>query len=142
MRPARKDVVLDTGPLVALLDRRDQWHQRCAVVWPDLAPRCVTTEAVVTEATHLVARGGGPPSVVLELLLAGEVPIVGLEAEGHRRAARMMRQYESVPMDYADATLVVAAVWLRTDQVFTLDRRGFRTYRSAGDRPFSLLPRA
>lgn len=136
----RRDVLLDTGPLVALLDRRDQWHELAVGAWPDLAVRCVTTEAVITEATHLVARGGAPPGVVLEFLLAGEVPVVGLEPAGHRRAVELLRRYHRVPMDYADATLVVAAEWLRTRLVFTLDRRGFETYRSAGGGGFMLLP--
>jgi hypothetical protein len=51
-----------------------------------------------------------------------------------------MRQYDDTPMDYADATLLVAAEWLAASRVFTLDRRGFRTYRLPGERAFSLLP--
>lgn len=100
----------------------------------------MTTEAVVTEATHLVSRGGGPPGIVLEFLLAAEVPILGLDVDGHRLAARLMRQYQDTPMDYADATLVVAAEWLKAESAFTLDRRGFRTYRPTHGRAFTLLP--
>jgi len=139
-RLGRRDLLFDTGPLVALLDRNDQWHTVSARNWPDLAPRCVTTEAVVTEATHLVSRGGGSPCVVVEFLLDLEVPILGLDDEGHRLAAGLMRRYGDTPMDYADATLVVAAAWLRTDQVFTLDRRGFATYRTVSGDPFVALP--
>ncbi len=141
MSPRRRRTLLfDTGPLVALLDRNDQWHSVSTRNWPDLAPRCVTTEAVVTEATHFVSRGGGSPSVVVEFLLDLEVPILGLDDEGHRLAAGLMRRYRDTPMDYADATLVVAAAWLGTDQVFTLDRRGFTTYRTVSENPFVVLP--
>ena len=59
-----RDTLLDTGPLVAFVDGSDRWHVACAALWESLAPWCVTTEAVVTEATHLVARGGGPASLV------------------------------------------------------------------------------
>jgi hypothetical protein len=137
---ARRDVLLDTGPLVALLDKSDPWHPLCAEAWGELGARCVTTEAVVTEATHLVGRGGGPPALVLEFLLAVEVSILGLDTQGHRRAALLMRQYQDTPMDYADATLVIAAEWLEAGRVFTLDRRGFRTYRRSRGAAFTLLP--
>lgn len=140
MTAGRRDILLDTGPLVALLDRGDAAHQRCVPTWEEVGSRCVTTEAVVTEATHLVSRGGGPPGVVLEFLLAAEVPILGLDVDGHRLAARLMRQYQDIPMDYADATLVVAAEWLKTRSAFTLDRRGFNAYRLTHDRTFTLLP--
>jgi predicted nucleic acid-binding protein len=51
-----------------------------------------------------------------------------------------MRKYGDVPMDYADATLVQLAEELGSNVVFTLDRRGFRTYRSRGKTPFVLIP--
>lgn len=141
-RLGRRTLLFDTGALVALLDRNDPWHRVSTRHWPDLAPRCVTTEAVVTEATHLVGRGGGAPSVVVEFLLDLEVPILGLDEEGHRLAAGLMRRYRDTPMDYADATLVVAATWLKTSLVFTLDRRGFTTYRTVSGDPFMVLPEA
>jgi len=138
----RWTVLLDTGPLVALLDRTDAWHERCAEAWQELGGRCATTEAVVTEATYLVSRGGGPAALVVEFLLAAEVPILGLDVDGHRLAAGFMRRYEDTPMDYADATLVVAAEWLAADQVLTLDRKGFGAYRRSGGGGFDVAPGA
>ena len=55
----RRDVVLDTGPIVAAFDPRDQWHASAVAAWPELIDRCVTTEAVVVEASHLILRGRG-----------------------------------------------------------------------------------
>lgn len=131
---------MDTGPLVAILDARDQWHGRCAATWPDVIERCITTEAVVTEASHLVQRGGGAPELPLDFLLAAGIPILGFETAGHRRAAALMKRYAGVPMDYADAALVVLAEALRITQAFTVDRRGFAAYRRQGGGAFSLLP--
>jgi predicted nucleic acid-binding protein len=51
-----------------------------------------------------------------------------------------MRKYQDLPMDLADATLVVLGEDLGTEQVFTLDRRGFSTYRLHGKSPFHLIP--
>lgn len=135
-----RDTLLDTGPLVALLDRNDARHRDCIPFWHDAASRCVTTEAVVTEAGHLVARGGGAAHVPLDFLLAAGIPIVALEPSGHQHAAQLMRRYRKVPMDYADATLVVVADASLTRRVFTLDRRGFRAYRRRDGKTFDLLP--
>ena len=133
-------MLLDTGPLVACLDARDQWHRACVVVWPDLLARCVTTEAVLTEATHLLGRGAGRAALPLEFLLEARIPVVPLDPAAHRQAALLMRRYARVPMDYADATLVVVGDALDAEVVFTTDRRGFAAYRGAGGRPFVVLP--
>ena len=139
--PAR-DVLLDTGPLVAALDARDQWHARCLEEWPAAVARCVTTEAVLTEASHLVLRGGGPAHAPLDFLLAAGIPILGLEQRGYRRAASLMAQYSGVPMDFADASLVALAEALHLTIVFTTDRRGFTAYRPPRGKRFALLPEA
>jgi hypothetical protein len=133
-------VLLDTGPIVAFLDVRDRWHETCSPLWRELADRCLTTEAVITEASHLIGRGGSP-ALPLELVLEAGIPAVGLETRAQRHAASLLRRYESVPMDYADATLVTVAHALGLSTVFTLDRRGFRAYRAAEGAAFRLLPR-
>lgn len=134
-----RDILLDTGPLVAVLDSADQGHSECVELWNEVADRCITTEAVVTEASHLIGLAG-PASLPLELLLAARIPIVSLERAGHEHAASLMRRYNALPMDYADATLVVVADALRVRDVFTLDRKGFRTYRRGDGSAFSVLP--
>lgn len=135
----RRDVVLDTGPLVGYLNARDQWHARSAAAWPALVDRLVTTEAVVSEACHLMLHTGGPASVPVELLLSVEVPILPLEISLHHRAARLMRDYAALPMDYADASLVSLAEALGISRIFTTDRRGFETYRLTGSKPFEVV---
>ena len=135
-----RDLLLDTGPLVAVLDARDQWHARCVAVWPQVIHRCLTMEAVVAEACHLVLRGAGPAHAPLDFLLSAGVPIVGLETAGHRRAASLMGQYAAVPMDFADASLVALGEALGITSVFTTDRRGFSAYRPPRGKRFALLP--
>ncbi len=134
-----RDVLLDTGPLVATLDGRDQWHDRCVPLWPGLIARCVTSEAVVTEACYFVLRGGGSANAPLEFLLRAEIPILGLPSDGHQRASTLMTRYDSLPMDYADSSLVAIAEALHIQTAFTLDRRGFATYRNGRSR-FKILP--
>ena len=136
---APRDIILDTGPLVAVLDQGDPHHRACVDLWPDVAERCITTDAVVTEATHLVGRAGAL-SLPLELLLAAHIPILSIEHEAQEHAVRLMRRYGHLPMDYADATLVIIADMIRSSTVFTLDRRGFTTYRRGSGDTFKLLP--
>lgn len=140
MSPVERDVLLDTGPLVAILDRRDQWHAECAAELPNVIRRCLTVEAVVTEACHLVGRGGGPSHAPLDFLLAAGIPIVGLETGGHRRATSLMQQYRRTPMEFADACLVALSEALAITTAFTTDRRGFRAYRPPKGKRFTLLP--
>ena len=134
-----RDILLDTGPLVAVLDRGDPQHDACVTLWHDIADRCLTTEAVVTEATHLVGRAGGSP-LPLDLLLAARVPIISIEHGGHEQAVRLMRRYGMLPMDYTDATLVIVADAVRLNTVFTFDRKGFQAYRRGDGSSFTMLP--
>ena len=135
-----RDLLLDTGPLVAALNARDQWHARCVAIWPEVIHRCLTTEAVVAEACHLVLRGAGPAHAPLDFLLSAGIPIVGLETAGHRRAASLMGHYAAVPIDFADASLVALGEALGITSVFTTDRRGFFAYRPPRGKRFKLLP--
>jgi predicted nucleic acid-binding protein len=136
----RRTVLLDTGPIVALLDAADTWHERCVEVWRTIGTRCITTEAVVTEASHLVQRGRAPAALPLEFLIAAQVPVLGLDVANRRYAARLMRRFTDLPMDYADATLVALGDALQIGSVFTIDRRGFAVYRLANGRAFRILP--
>lgn len=137
---AARDVVLDTGPIVAAFDPRDQWHGSAVAAWPALIDRCVTTEAVVVEASHLILRGGGTAYAALEFVLEAGIPIVGLDVVSQRRAVSFMRRCEKVPMDYADATLAVVAEALGATSVFTFDRRGFAAYARQLRIPFVRHP--
>src|SRR5439155_3831764 len=110
----------------------------CRAAWPELIHRCVTTEAVVTEACHLAKRGGS--RLPLDFLLRARIPILAVPAEGHTRANVLMERFADVPMDYADASLVVLAEGLDINAVFTTDRRGFTAYRSQKGKRFALIP--
>lgn len=137
---AARDVLLDTGPLVAVLDARDQWHRACAAVWPEVINRCVTTEAVVAEACHLALRGRASASAPIRFLATAGIPVLSLPVGGLERAATLMDRYERLPMDFADATLVAVAEALQIATVFTTDRRGFAAYRRPRARHFEILP--
>lgn len=133
------ELILDTGPFVALVDRSETRHRDCVEVLERWTGSIVTTEAVVTETLHLVGPAWRPQNAVLQFLLRGAVVVVPSSVESLRRVARLMEKYADRPMDYADATLVALAEDLDTDRAFTLDR-DFSIYRLHGDRAFRKLP--
>ena len=131
---------MDTGALVSLLDRGQTDHTACRAVYGSLESALVTTEAVVTEACHLLARAPAGAERCLEFLLEAGVTIAPATPESLRRSLVLVRKYRDTPMDYADASLVVLAEDLGCDRIFTLDRRGFSTYRLGGRRGFRIVP--
>lgn len=130
-------LLVDTGPLVALADRRDAAHGRCTGFLKDYRGRLLTTWAVLTEFSHLA------PSVAATLPLYRWIERGGLEVLPLGRdelvaAIDWIDRYADRPMDLADASLVVAALKTGTTTVWTLDRSDFETYRLPGRKHFKL----
>ena len=135
-----KPCLLDTGPIVALLDRSDSWHAWVMPRIGRLRGRLVTTGAVVTEAMFFLQDTKDGTAGLLELLANPRIEIRdSFQPAKLRAAAALMETYGDTPMDFADATLDVLAGELETDRVVTLDERGFRTYRHGRNRPFTLV---
>jgi hypothetical protein len=133
------ELLLDTGALVSLLDGRQQHHRNCVDFFDGWRGPVVSTEAVLTEATHLLGRTPGGHAACLDFFLAGAAVLVPSGVETLRRCRELMAKYDDLPMDYADATLVVIAEELGTTKVFTTDR-DFEVYRAGGRKHFEILP--
>jgi predicted nucleic acid-binding protein len=133
-------VLLDTGFLVALVNARDPDHTRCAEAWDALRAVVVTVEGVLVEAAHLLRRARGGATAAAKLLTAVEATLVPLDGRRIERAIVLMERYRNVPMDFVDALLVVTAEDLSIEEILTLDRRGFATYRFGRGKAFELLP--
>jgi len=121
-------VLVDSGPLVAVLSRRDQHHKWARSHFEALAEPLVTCEAVLSEAFFLLKEIPGAPERLGQLLLRG-VLLVDFGLPDHlERVLALMESYRDVPMSFADACLVRMAEEMRGAQVFTTDS-DFRTYR-------------
>jgi len=135
-------VLVDTGPLVAILSRRDHYHRVCVEQLRELTPPLLTCWPVITEAVWLLRQQpqavdrllGGFESGLLKLLPVGE------EAVGWIRA--FVRRYRKLEPQLADAALAHLAEREGIETVFTLDRRDFLVYRVAGGRALNLIPRS
>jgi predicted nucleic acid-binding protein len=121
-------IAIDTGPLVALLNSRDQFHGWARDTWSELVPPLVTCEAVLTEASYLVRNSPGGQRAVLELIERGAIR-VSFRLEHEAAAVRtLVTRFASVPMSLADACLVRMAELDPKLSVMTLDS-DFRVYR-------------
>ncbi|MCR4308782.1 MAG: PIN domain-containing protein [Deltaproteobacteria bacterium] len=134
------DLLLDTGPLVALLDRSERNHERCVAFFREFRGRLITTESVLTEAVYLLGPSFSRQKPALDFVLGGGAELVPMMPALLKRCARLMSKYSDVPMDYADATLVAVAETLGIRDILTLDRRGFSVYRYSSRGSFRIFP--
>jgi len=133
--------LLDTGPLVALLDRSEPDHDRVQSFMARLrGSRLVTTGAVITEAFYFLSDVRDGPASLASFLDASATEVRdAFSAEALAAAVRLMNKYADIPMDFPDATLVWIAEFSGTDRILTLDRRGFSSFRFRKNRRFKLL---
>lgn len=132
--------LLDTGPIVAFLDAGDSAHGEVLAAFQRFTGRFVTTDAVVVEAMHLVSDSPIGPGLLIDFLLSSQAMIhASMTPHSLVQAGALMAKYADLPMDFADATLVMLATRLRVTAVCTLDRRGFRTYRIGNRKTFDLV---
>jgi uncharacterized protein len=134
-------ILADTGFFYALLDRDDAWHGRCREAAGVLEEGLITTWPVLTEAVHLVSRWLGieQAAALMEEVAAGDIIVWDLTAESRAKIPGLIRRYADLPMDLADASLVLLAESLGHGRILTTDQRDFRTYRWKSRRPFEPL---
>jgi predicted nucleic acid-binding protein len=133
-----KPVLLDTGPIVALLDPTDSFHELCADAIANIAAPLVTCEAVIAESCHLLRKLPGAPEAALENLASG-IFHIPLPLSAHARAvSTILAKYRRHETDLADACLIHLAEQLEVGDILTLDS-DFYYYRWAKNNPFRLL---
>lgn len=130
--------MLDTGVIVALLDRSERHHRACADFIPTLAAPLITCEAVIAESCYLLRRLPGAAEAVLENVAAGVFQIPFQLSHSAPYIQRTYRKYRDREVDLADACLIQLATDLRTPDILTLDR-DFQVYRWGANKPFRLL---
>mgnify|MGYP001606585541 CR=1 FL=1 len=132
--------LLDTGALVALLDKSEKNHERCVMFLKEFQGKFLTTEPVLTETVYLLGPSVKAQKTCIEFIIEGGAVLVPQSLESLLRAVALMEKYHDIPMDFADATLVVLAEETTVEEVFTLDKKGFHTYRIRGKKSFKVVP--
>ena len=131
-------VIVDTGPLVALLNRRDKHHKWVVQQLADIKPPMLTCEAVLAEATYLTRSVPHARVALIEMLGEGFLNIGMALADQHSAILAMVRRYTDVPMSLADACLVRLAELHPQSPVLTLDS-DFAVYRKNGRQVITMI---
>lgn len=131
----------DAGPLIAIIDRGEDDHERCIAALESLSAPMVTSWPAFTEAAYLLGDAGGWPAqdAFWKLIERGDLVTAGMDEAIVKRTRALMAKYRDVPMDLADASLVALAEALETRRVFSLDSR-FHIYRLKGRHRFEVVP--
>lgn len=131
-------IIADAGFFYALADAGDAWHGRAVQALDTQAEGWITTWPVLTEATHLLTRWIGTAAAQALLLdvAAGGVAVWQWQASQTERLAHLMARYAQLPMDLADASLVLLAEHLGHGRILSTDERDFGAYRFKGREPF------
>jgi uncharacterized protein len=134
-----KPVLLDTGVIVALLDRSEKFHQACATAIREVEAPLITCEPVIAESCYLLRILPGAPEAVIENVAAGifQIPFqLSRETAGVKQT---LRKYRDLKIDLADACLIRLADEFESADILTLDK-DFEIYRWGKNKPFRMLP--
>jgi hypothetical protein len=127
-------VIVDTGPIVALHNRRERWHARVLRFFDEFAGVAFTTWPVITESWHLLPAHRRDR--LLSWLELGGVRISHVPEEELAGVRALIGRYRDRPMALADATLVWLAERERLTDIITLDS-GFESYRTTSGARFT-----
>ena len=130
-----RSILVDTGPLVALFHARDRHHEAAKAILQSNPAALVSTWPVSTEACHFLGQAG--KRALLAFIRRGGLRLEGLTVDDVPQIDELLVRYEK--MDFADATLVLAAEKTGIAEIFTIDRRDFEAYRTRSGRRFRLL---
>lgn len=133
--------LVDTGAVVALVNRADEFHPRAVAWFRGFRGRLLTTEAVITEAAYVLAASPQHQRAALTWVQrARDAQILEVAPlEDHGALVRIMAKYADLPCDYADASLIWLAEKTGVLQVATIDQGDFSIYRVRGRRGFRIL---
>lgn len=134
-------IIVDTGFWLALANRRDDHHDRATEVLNEFKEPLITTWPVMTETCYLLLKrmGSNAQERFILNLSQGAFTVFDLTPNHNLRIQSLMNQYRNLPMDLADASLVIVAEHLEHGRIFSVDERDFNTYRWKNRHPFENL---
>lgn len=135
-------IIVDTGPVVAMANRRDRDHQRCVELLATTNEQLVIPEPLLTEIGYMLGSRAGSQAEAdfLRDVVDGLYAIESLTLHDIGRAAELVETYADLPLGTADACVVALAERLRATQIATLDHRHFSVVRPRHVSTFTLLP--
>jgi predicted nucleic acid-binding protein len=134
----KQNIILDTSPLVAFIDKSDRFHNWAVETWKTIAIPLFTCEAVISEACFLLQRTYGGQDAVMSLLNTGALHLPFRLSDEIERIRELMNRYQNVPMSLADGCLVRMSELIKGSCVLTLDS-DFRVYRKNRNEMIDLI---
>lgn len=138
---SNRRVLLDTGPLVALLAAKDDRHRLCVATLATLSPPLWTCWPVITEAAWILRKQPLPLDRIAEAHNGGLFQFLPLDGDSLDGIAAIMRRYEDAKIQFADAAIAYLAERENIRTVFTTDRRDFSIIRLKRNRTLTLIPK-
>jgi hypothetical protein len=135
-----KRVLVDTGPLVAILSRDDEFHEACVLALRTMVGPLLSCWPVITEAAWLLRRSPRAVQQLLQSLDGGFLELLPLASADAVLLSSLMKKYEDIRPQLADVALVHLAGRERIKTIFTLDRRDFSVYRGSRKHNFDIVP--
>ena len=134
-------IIADTGFWLALGSRSDLYHRKASDLFSRLQEPLITTWPVITETCYfLLKRHGNSAQVVFLRNLSNHAfEVYDLSIRDSERITELMEQYRDLPMDFADASLIILAEHLGHGRILSVDQKDFSTYRWKNRQPFENL---
>jgi predicted nucleic acid-binding protein len=133
-------VLVDAGPLIALIEPTDRHHSRCVAALKTMTGPLLTVWPAFTEAMYLLSSSTRSQDALWSMVEAGGLEFAVLTPDDAPSMRALMQVYRDQPMDLADAALVAVAQREGLRKIFTLNRRHFQVYRIKSRSPFTILP--
>ena len=132
--------IIDTGPWVALIDRSESRHAQCVQWLKNFSGRLYSTEAVLTEVLYILNFSITAQCAALDFVLESVVEIVPSSTDSLKKTKNLMKKYDNLPMDFADATIVCLAAETDMQNIVTFDRKDFAIYKLPKKKSFTIMP--
>jgi len=134
-------IIADTGFFVALANKNDNFHQLATQQLFILKESLITTYPVIVETSYLLLErvGNKAQFAFIKELTQDSIKIFNLENNHLTRMLELMIKYANLPMDLADASLVVLAETIKENRILTTDVKDFTVYRYLNNQTFNLL---
>lgn len=135
-------LVLDTGPILALLDADDPDHGRCVEMVERVGEDLVVPTAVLVEVDYWTIKllGAEVWETFVADLTAGAYRLEAITPRDLRRAAQLEADYDDLDLGLVDASVIALCERLGEDKVATLDHRDFSVVRTSSGEALRLLP--
>ena len=133
-------ILVDAGPLAALVHKDDQHHENCVAAFRELREPLGTVWPALSEAMYVVGHLPQSQDALLTIFERGAVRLIPLNPADIPRIRELMHKYGDRPMDFADAALVTVAEREGIRTIFTVDRKDFSVYRLHGRGRFKIIP--